>query len=132
MTNMIIPMDHRFEYASVNEHWHSPTSGGELVWNNVQWVNRINAIIREINKTIDERFFGVFNGDKDHIPYLEVPINPTHGYNEHHHTSFADGGLIFGGGLHDHRSTANGGFAYAVYHPGTSLPSMAYEKEEVT
>jgi hypothetical protein len=27
---------------------------------------------------------------------------------------------------HDHRDNYNGGFAFAVYHPGTSLPQMPW------
>lgn len=28
--------------------------------------------------------------------------------------------------LHDHRDNTNGGFAFAVYHPGTSLPQKPW------
>ena len=28
--------------------------------------------------------------------------------------------------LHDHRDNFNGGFAFAVFHPGTSLPQMPW------
>ncbi len=126
----IVPDKYSFPETSSREHWHTPSSGGEICWNNQQWATRMNAIIKEYNKTIDEKL-RLLGGEQDHIPYISVPPHPTRAYNVHHHTSEFDGGLIFGAGLHDHRSLAEGGFAYAVYHPGTSLPSKAYEIEEV-
>lgn len=122
----------KYDYpeTSSQEHWHSPSTGGELVWNNQQWAIRMNALIKEYNKTISDTLVDV-DSEKDHIPYIAVPAAPTRGYNIHHHSSQFDGGLIFGAGMHDHRSNAHGGFAYAVYAAATSVPVKAYEVEEV-
>ena len=61
-------------------------------------------------------------------PLLRVPDTATEGYNQHHHTSEFDGGVIAGvGGIHDHRDNKHGGFAYAVFHPGTSVPMAPWE-----
>jgi hypothetical protein len=59
----------------------------------------------------------------DNIP---VPFTATESYNEHHHAGFGDGGYIPGMGPHDHRDNFNGGFAFACYHPGTSIPGMPW------
>jgi len=117
--------------AGASEHWHEPFSGGELVWNNVQLVERLNSWIRERERSIIEN---LRDDDESltHMPFLAVPPNPTVSFNVHHHTSEFDGGFVFGGSLHDHRDNANGGFAYAVYHPGTALPKLAFERLEVT
>lgn len=58
---------------------------------------------------------------------LPVPLLASQGYSQHHHTSEYDGGFVpVGGGVHDHRDNFNGGFAFACYHPGTSLPQMPW------
>lgn len=113
-------------------HGHTPTTGGEIIWNNVQLVALLNSYIAHLNSNIEPSVKR--DGDEEgkaHIPYIKVPPAPTRGFNSHHHTSEFDGGFIFGGSLHDHRGNANGGFAYAVFHAGTNLPSLSYEKEEV-
>lgn len=106
--NLTIVDGYNFSETSSEEHWHTPSTGGEICFNNQQWAIRMNSIIKEYNKTIDDGLISLDN-DQDHIPYLAVPANPTLGWNVHHHTSFADGGLIFGGNLHDHRSNAEVG-----------------------
>lgn len=57
---------------------------------------------------------------------LPIPISATEGYNQHGHTSQYDGGYIPGMGPHDHRDNFNGGFAFAVYHPGSATPQMPW------
>ena len=57
---------------------------------------------------------------------LPVPLMPTEGYNTHGHTSQFDGGWIPGAGPHDHRDNFNGGFAFAIFHPGTRLPQQPW------
>jgi len=60
---------------------------------------------------------------------LPVPDTASEGYNQHHHTSEFDGGLIPGVlGVHDHRDNQNGGLAFACFHPATSLPQAAWER----
>ena len=126
----IVPKDYVYPNVSINEHWHTPSTGGEICWNDLQFIARINAIIYRMNHTTD-RYNKILDDGSDHIPYLAAPKTPTQGYNTHHHLNEFDGGAIIGAGVHDHRDNAHGGFAYAVYHPGTSLPSLAYEAEEV-
>lgn len=126
----IVPKDYVYPNVSVNEHWHTPSSGGEICWNDLQYIARLNASIYQQNHTTD-KYNRALDGELDHIPYIAASSNPTQGYNVHHHTSEFDGGLVLGGGMHDHRNNTNGGYAYSVYHPGTSLPAMAYEAEEV-
>lgn len=111
-------------------HFHTPRTGGEIIWNNIQLIAAINSHVDQLNKAVNPQIKHSTDGQR-HVPYIKVPANPTIGFNQHHHTSEYDGGFIFGGNLHDHRDNANGGFAYAVYHPGTQLPKLAYEKEEV-
>jgi hypothetical protein len=113
-------------------HFHTPRTGGEIVWNNVQLAHMLNSYIAYLNSQVHGSIKkeGESEG-KAHIPFVKVPPNPTIGFNTHGHTSEFDGGFIFGASLHDHRDNANGGFAYAVYHPGTNLPKLAYEREEV-
>jgi hypothetical protein len=80
-------------------------SQGQISWNNVQ------AIL----------FYNEHTGEN-----IPVPLTATEGYNQHGHTGPYDGGYIPGMGPHDHRDNFNGGFAFAVYHPGTSLPQMPW------
>lgn len=127
----IVPKDFDFSRTMADLHGHTPSEFGEIVFNNVAWANRLNALIREINRTVDLRFNGQGTVGTDHIPYIATPANPTIGWNRHGHTSPYDGGKLIGAGMHDHRDNREGGFAYSVYHPGTSLPSHAYEREEV-
>lgn len=111
-------------------HFHTPRTGGELIWNNIQLISVLNSHIATLNKAVPPQI--KYETDTiNHIPYVTTPANPTIGFNTHHHTSEFDGGTVFGAGLHDHRDNANGGFSYCVYHPGTGLPKLAYEKEEV-
>lgn len=127
---MNIFKDFQFSETAFNIHGHTPSSGGKICWNDLQLVNMYNSIIRQVNKAVHE-LLAVADGTVDHIPYIASPPNPTQGYNTHHHTSEYDGGLIFGGGLHDHRDMSQAGYAYAVYHPATNLPKLPYEREEV-
>ena len=80
-----------------------------IAWNDVQAILARNALAE--------------------IHQLEVPSEATEGYNQHHHTSEFDGGLIPGvRGMHDHRDNKNGGFAFAVFHPATQVPQMPWEQ----
>ncbi len=130
MTETSIQDYYVFGETSSKDHWHTPSTGGEICWNNRQWAIRMNALIKEYNKGVDDGLTSL-DGEEDHIPYIAIPDHPTMAFNTHHHTSEYDGGLIFGGGIHDHRSMQDGGFAYSVYHPGHNLPNRAYEREEV-
>lgn len=86
-------------------HFHD-ASQGEIAWNDVQAIQTYNSIMGE---------------------NLDVPDLATEGYNKHYHTSEYDGGLIVGLGPHDHRdNVTGGGFAFAVYHPGTGLPQQPW------
>lgn len=85
-------------------HFHDD-SGAPIAWNDVQAIMFFNQ---------------VYNAD------LQVPLTATEGYNQHGHSSQYDGGWVPGRGIHDHRDNANGGFAFAVYHPGTSLPQQPF------
>lgn len=81
-------------------HFHDG-SQAEIAWNDVQAVRQFNELT------------GL---------ELPIPAAATEAYNRHGHTSEYDGGYIPGSGPHDHRDTLHGGFAFAVYHPGTDLP----------
>jgi len=81
-------------------HFHD-SSQAEIAWNDVQAVQKFNEL----------------KGDD-----LPVPMTATEGYNKHYHTSEFDGGYISGLGPHDHRDVNSGGYAFACYHPGSSLP----------
>ena len=85
-------------------HFHD-ASGTPVCWNDVQ------AILA----------FKELTG-KD----IPVPLVATEGNNQHYHTSPYDGGWMPGSGCHDHRDNFNGGFAFAVYHPGTALPQQPW------
>lgn len=86
--------------------------GGQMpiAWNDVQAAIYENKYIRY-----------------SEAPLLQVPDTASEGYNQHHHTSDFDGGVIHGLGIHDHRSNLNGGFCFAVFHPGTTLPQATWE-----
>lgn len=126
----VVPAYIDFSRVAKSIHFHTHNTGGEIAWNNLQITNFINSIIRNLNRAVPEELKDS-DPNKSHIPYLAVPATPTVGFNIHHHTNEFDGGAIFGMGLHDHRDNANGGFAYATYHPGTNLPKLSYEEEVV-
>jgi len=86
-------------------HFHD-ASQGEIAWNDVQAIELYNAIMGE---------------------NLAVPAMASEGYNKHYHTSDYDGGWV-GTPMHDHRdnSAGGGGFAFAVYHPGTAMPQQPW------
>jgi hypothetical protein len=102
-------------------HWHSPDTGGELAWNDIDLAKRYNEFIKLLKAA---KIGG------EHIHYLKTPVLPSRGFNKHHHTSFADGGAIFGAGIHTHLGNLDGGYAFAVYHPGTTIPLLPFEVEE--
>lgn len=85
-------------------HFHDGSTSG-IAWNDVQAIIMHNEFLNE------------------DVP---VPLMATEGYNNHYHTSETDGGYIPGNGIHDHRDNLNGGFAFAVYHPGTALPQQPF------
>lgn len=88
-------------------HFHDG-SMSEIAWNDVQAIQLFNQMM----------------GDK-----VPVPEVASEGYNKHYHTSEFDGGLMLGTlGPHDHRSEDPnyGGFAFAVYHPGTAVPQQPW------
>jgi hypothetical protein len=91
-------------------HFHDG-SQSPIAWNDVQAIKFFNDYILKGNG-----------------PLLEVPEVATEGYNQHHHTSEFDGGVIPGlQGVHDHRDNDHGGFAFAVFHPATDVPQAAWE-----
>jgi hypothetical protein len=94
----------RLKSAAQLLHFHD-ASQGEISWNDVQAIQSYNE----------------FTGEN-----LQVPLAASEGYNQHGHTGPYDGGYIPGMGPHDHRDNFNGGFAFAVYHPGTSIPQMPW------
>ncbi len=94
----------RWRIAQDMLHFHDDSTC-PIAWNDVQAVDLYNEVTGA------------------NIP---LPLLPTEGYNQHGHTSQFDGGWIPGAGPHDHRDNFNGGFAFAVYHPGTSLPQMPW------
>jgi len=57
---------------------------------------------------------------------MAVPLTATEGYHQHGHVGEYDGGYLPGRSNHDHRDNLNGGFAFAVYHPGTDLPQQHF------
>lgn len=85
-------------------HFHD-SSTTEIVWNDVQAILAYNEHTGE------------------NVP---VPFMATEGYGKHYHTSDLDGGYIPGAGPHDHRDNFNGGFAFAIYHPGTGIPQQPW------
>ncbi|MEM8738089.1 MAG: hypothetical protein AAGG38_06375 [Planctomycetota bacterium] len=85
-------------------HFHDDAQA-PIAWNNVQAAAFRNAYLGE---------------------RMPIPLTASEGYNQHGHTSQFDGGFISGMGPHDHRDNFNGGYAWAVYHPGTSVPQMPW------
>ena len=57
---------------------------------------------------------------------MPVPMTASEGYNQHPHDGPFTGGLVPGRANHDHRDANNGGFAFAVYHPGTDLVAAPF------
>jgi len=83
-----------------------------IAWNDVQSLrNRLEYISRIDPDTVQGK-----------------PTVATEGYNQHYHKSEYDGGLLPMAGPHDHRDNNNGGFAFAVFHPGTSVPQQIWEE----
>ena len=98
-------------YMSTYLVHHHDGSMGQIVWNDVQAIMAKNKYIRA-----------------GRVSLLPVPETATEGYNQHHHTSEFDGGIIPGiMGVHDHRDNVHGGFAFAVFHPATSVPLAVWE-----
>jgi hypothetical protein len=94
-----------FRQSEANIHFHDG-SQNEIAWNDVQ------AIIMHNEMTSED---------------LPIPFVASEGYNNHGHSSEYDGGWIPGMGIHDHRdAVTGGGFAFAVYHPGTGLPQQPW------
>jgi len=87
-------------------HFHDDSSS-QIAYNDVQAIELFNAITGEA---------------------IPIPDMATQFYNAHYHSSNYDGGFLSGGGagIHDHRDVLNGGFAFAVYHPGTALPQQPW------
>ena len=84
-------------------HMHD-ASQGEIVWNDVQAIQRHNEMFA------------------DDLP---VPLTASEGYNQHGHSSPYDGGFI-GLHVHNHVDNFSGGLAFACYHPGTTLPQQPW------
>lgn len=102
--------------------YHGHGFANPIFWNNIQEVAYYNYYVKlakhaEVNP--------------DAIFYLRTKKYPTMGYNQHTHINEFDGGLIYGGGLHAHSNPNDGGYAFAVYHPGTWLsPTTMYIEDE--
>jgi len=92
----------RFSIPLAHLHWHDD-SQYPIAFNDVEAIQNWNA---------------AFNDD------LPVPATASEGYNAHGHTGPYDGGYLPGRGVHDHRDNYHGGFAFAVWHPGTDLPQQ--------
>jgi len=135
--------------GSWNNHFHAPGFGGEIAWNDIDAIRKINGEIYRQNfnmiKSYDANLTvsGVEAAEpswaesaNDNLkllwelkqklqPYV-IPIDPSgypsQGYNRHAHTNDLFGGAIIGAGDHDHRGVGYAGFAFAVYHPGTHIP----------
>lgn len=110
--NPYVPSGYALMAVSGREYLHGHGPGNPIVWNNVQEAKVYNAQISALKKTAQ---------DPDNLFYKVTYAYPTVGYNQHHHTSEFDGGLVYGAGLHAHSGPSDAGFAFAVYHPGTSL-----------
>lgn len=125
-------------------HTHSPDFGGEIAWNDIQQVATMNAMIRLTNRRMAQRVLTIeefnlyivdednyyFNGKLPYIRPLDPDGYPQQAYNVHTHKNNFDGGFLAGAGNHDHRGVGHGGFAFAVYHPGTSVPLRSYKIED--
>ena len=82
-----------------------------IAWNDVQAIRNFNKYILRNTGAL-----------------LKVPETATEGYNQHYHTSEFDGGVLPGAkGIHNHLDNVNGGFAFAVFHPGTEVPIAKWE-----
>lgn len=91
-------------------HFHDGSQSG-IAWNDVQAIEGYNDTVLA----------------NRHVK-LAVPETATEGYNQHHHTSDYDGGVIPGlMGVHDHRDNDHGGFCYCVFHPSTAVPQLPWE-----
>ncbi len=124
-------------------HGHSPKFGGSIVWNDIQQIAQMNGIIQQINRRRAQYIFNpveyqsyllsedkiYFPGKLPYISGLDSDGYPVQGYNMHNHKNDFDGGAIAGAGNHDHRGVGYGGFAFAVFHPGTSVPLRSYRIE---
>lgn len=89
-------------------HFHGGASP-PIAWNDVQEASYINT----------------YSGLKKKI---SVPSYPTEGYNQHHHTSEYDGGVLPGvTGNHTHKDNRNGGFAFAIFAPASGIPMSDWE-----
>lgn len=125
-------------------HSHSPSFGGEIAWNDVQQIAAMNTMIRRANRQLARRVLTItefdeyklaeddyyFNGKLPYIRTLDPSGYPQQGYNIHTHKNNFDGGYLAGAGNHDHRGAGYGGFAFAVYHPGTEIPLRSYRIED--
>lgn len=100
-------------YMSSTLVHHHDGGMGQIVWNDVQAIMAKNRYVRKGRGVL-----------------VPVPEVATEGYNQHHHTSEFDGGVIVGAKpVHNHVDNAHGGFAYAVFAPATSVPFMTWEEE---
>ena len=85
-------------------HFHDDSHCG-IAWNDVQAIVMYNEVTGQ------------------DVP---VPLTATEGYNNHFHRSQFDGGFIPGMGPPDHRDNNNGGYCFAIFHPGTNLPQLPW------
>ena len=125
-------------------HGHSPKFGGNLAWNDIQQIAQMNGMIRLMNRRRAQLIFKpseyqayiadedgqYFPGKLPYISSLDPSGYPQQGYNMHGHKNDFDGGFLAGAGNHDHRGVGYGGFAFAVYHPGTEIPLRSYRIED--
>ena len=86
-----------------NVHFHD-ASQSQIAFNDVQAIQMYNALTGE---------------------NLTVPDQASEGYNQHYHTSDFDGGFI-GTAAHNHYGPLNGGYAFAVFAPGTAVPQQPF------
>ena len=127
--------------GAFNTHPHAPGFGGEIAWNDIQAIRWLNGEIYRHNFNLvkqhnpDWSIDDVFAATPQDpikwalkqmlVPYV-YPMDgngyPVQGYNQHDHTNEFFGGAIIGAGAHDHRGVGYGGYAFAVYHPGTRIP----------
>lgn len=91
-------------------HFHDG-SQSPISWNDVQAIKYFNDYVLKGNG-----------------PLLELPTIATEAYNQHHHTSEFDGGVVPGvRGVHNHADNDNGGFSFAVFFPSTDTPQAPWE-----
>ena len=117
-------------------HDHSPEFGGEISWNDIQTVKKLNAQIKLINRERARLFMPFdkwntyllnedglyFPGKIPYIRSMDPSGFPVQAYNQHSHVNEYDGGYIAGAGNHDHRDFSHGGLAFSCFHPGNRLP----------